>query len=225
MATRILVVEDEYSIQELIRVSLVGAGFKVSVVSSAEEALVQLKQILPQLIFVDWMLPGISGLALARQLRQNARTAQLPIIMVTARAEELDRIQGLETGADDYMIKPFSPRELVARTRAVLRRSAPQHLVDTLEIAGLQLDPVTYSVKMDGRDLALGPTEFKLLHFFLTHPERVYSRRQLLDEIWGDHCFIEERTVDVTIRRLRANLGERGTLIQTVRSIGYKLTV
>jgi two-component system phosphate regulon response regulator PhoB len=181
---------------------------------------------LPDLILLDWMLPGMSGVDFARRLRADERTREVPIIMLTARTEERDKVLGLETGADDYITKPFSPRELVARIKAVLRRRAPQVTEDVVEIGKLRLDPVTHRVAAAGDPISLGPTEFRLLHYLMTHPERVHSRTQLLDGVWGDHVFVEERTVDVHVRRLRSALEPSGTdaLIQTVRGAGYRLS-
>jgi two-component system phosphate regulon response regulator PhoB len=181
---------------------------------------------LPDLVVLDWMLPGMSGIEFARRLRADRRTQDVPVIMLTARAEEADKLAGLECGADDYLTKPFSPRELNARVKAVLRRRAPQATDDLVESGGLRLDPVSHRVSGNQQDLALGPTEFRLLHFFMTHPERVYSRAQLLDHVWGDHVFVEERTVDVHIRRLRKALEptRHDRLIQTVRSAGYRFS-
>jgi two-component system phosphate regulon response regulator PhoB len=176
-------------------------------------------------VLIDWMLPNKSGLALARELRETERTADLPLIIVTARGEESDRVKGLDQGADDYVVKPFSPRELIARIQAVLRRRAPHASDAELAAGGLALNPVSHEVMLNGKAVELGPTEFRLLHFFLAHPERVYTRAQLLDQVWGDHVFIEERTVDVHIRRLRVALGDDGEdLIRTVRGSGYKLS-
>ena len=185
--------------------------------------------VLPDLVLLDWMLPGQSGLALAKQWRSSARTRDLPIIMLTARGDEADRVAGLDAGADDYLAKPFSTKELLARIRAVLRRKAPEALDSAVEIAGLKLDPSTRRVtrEVDGvlRELKMGPTEFRLLHFFMTHPERVHSRTQLLDRVWGDHVFIEERTVDVHVKRLREALQPVGCarLVETVRGAGYRM--
>ena len=224
MDAHIVVVEDDLSIQEVLRYTLVQAGFHVQIAASAEEGLGMIRSVLPDVLLVDLMLPGMSGTTFARQVRQDARTRELPLIMVTARADESDRVQGLEIGADDYVIKPFSPRELVARIRAVLRRRAPQHAGDAVEVGGLRLDPAAHSVAYLGRPIELGPTEFKLLNFLLSHPDRVFSRQQLLNAVWGDHRFIEERTVDVYVRRLRAGLGEGAEdLIETIRGVGYKL--
>lgn len=225
MKTRVLVIEDDRAIQEVLRYSLVQAGFDVQLVDSAEEGLSVIRQVLPDLLLVDLMLPGMSGTAFARQLRMDQRTRDVPMIMVTARTEEADRVSGLELGADDYVSKPFSPRELVARIRAVLRRRAPQHSGEAMESNGLRLDPATHSVTLEGVLLELGPTEFKLLHYLLSHPGRVFSRQQLLNAVWGDHRFVEERTVDVYVRRLRASLGIEGEeLVETVRGVGYKMT-
>jgi len=225
MNSIVLVVEDEPAIQELVAVNLEHAGYQARRASSAEEADALVRDALPDVILLDWMLPGISGLAYARKLRGAERTRRIPIIMLTARAEERDKIEGLEGGADDYLTKPFSPKELLARIKAVLRRRAPEHTDDRVEIAGLRLDPATHRVAGNGREIALGPTEFRMLHFFMTHPERVHSRAQLLDHVWGDHVFAEERTVDVHIRRLRQALEASGhdRLIETVRSSGYRM--
>ncbi len=220
---RILVVEDEPAIQELLRLTLAPSGFDVEVAGTAEDGLDAVRRELPEAALIDWMLPGMSGLQMARQLRSDQRTRLLPIIMLTARGDEGDRVSGLETGADDYITKPFSPRELVARLRAVLRRRAPQHSGDVIEIDGIRLDPAAVAVTVDGDACALGPTEFKLLRLLMSHPARVFNRGQLLDLVWGDHRFVEERTVDVSIRRLRAAIGDKGeTLIETVRGVGYR---
>ncbi len=226
MSATILVVEDEPSIQELIAASLQHAGHRVLCADSAEQAAHRVNEALPDVVLLDWMLPGMSGIQYARRLRSEERTRDLPIIMLTARSEEHDKIAGLEAGADDYLSKPFSPRELLARIKAVLRRRAPQMTEDNVEVEGLRLDPLTHRVSGDGRNLDLGPTEFRLLHFFMTHPERVHSRALLLDQVWGDHVFVEERTVDVHIRRLRAALEASGhhRLIQTVRGSGYRFS-
>ena len=226
MSATILVVEDEPGIQEVLKFNLSQHGHDVIVAADAEEALSLLRGALPDLILLDWMLPGMSGVELARRLRGDGRLKTIPIIMLTARSEERDKVQGLETGADDYMTKPFSPRELLARIKAVLRRRAPQMTEDAVETGGLRLDPVSHRVFGDLKPLDLGPTEFRLLHFLMTHPERVYSRAQLLDQVWGDHVFVEERTVDVHIRRLRSVLEASGhdRLIQTVRGAGYRFS-
>ena len=226
MTANILVVEDEGAIQELIGLNLEQAGQRYLRADTAEQALEMIQGELPDLILLDWMLPGQSGIEFARRLRGDARTKKLPIIMLTARAEEEDKLRGLETGADDYITKPFSVKELQARIKAVLRRRAPEITDDVIEYHGLKLDPASHRITGRGKDLQMGPTEFRLLHFFLTHTERVYSRTQLLDHVWGDHVFIEERTVDVHIRRLRAALTKSGhqTFIQTIRGSGYRFS-
>jgi two-component system phosphate regulon response regulator PhoB len=223
--SEILVVEDEPAIQELIAVNLEHAGHRVQRAASAAEADAIIRDVRPDLILLDWMLPDLSGTAFARRLRADARMKDVPIIMLTARAQESDKVEGLESGADDYVTKPFSPKELLARIKAVLRRRAPQLTDDLIEVGGLRLDPASHRVSGNGSEISVGPTEFKLLHFFMTHPERVYSRMQLLDQVWGDHVFVEERTVDVHIRRLRAALEASGCdrLIETVRGTGYRL--
>ncbi|HLS16903.1 MAG TPA: phosphate regulon transcriptional regulator PhoB [Paenalcaligenes sp.] len=224
MKTTILVIEDEPAIQELIAVNLRLAGFEVQLADTAEQAQHLIQQALPDLILLDWMLPGTPGIQYAKELRADPRTRQTPIIMLTAKGAEEDRVIGLETGADDYITKPFSPKELRARINAVLRRVAPQLADEPVTIGTLSLDPSTHRVQADGQNLRLGPTEFRLLHFFMVHPERVFSRTQLLDNIWGDHIFIEERTVDVHIRRLRKALSptDHDRHIETVRGAGYR---
>jgi two-component system phosphate regulon response regulator PhoB len=226
MAVNILVVEDEPAIQELIAVNLEHAGHHVIRARDAESALGIVKNALPDLLLVDWMLPGMSGIALSKQLRQDERTRGIPIILLTARSEEQDKVLGLEAGADDYVTKPFSPRELMARIKAVLRRRAPQMTDDPVEVGGLRLDPSTRRVFGNETPLGLGPTEFRLLHFLMTHAERVHSRAQLLDQVWGDHVFVEERTVDVHIRRLRKALEptRHDRHVETVRGSGYRFT-
>ena len=226
MSATILVVEDEPTIQSLIEVNLRRAGHTVQLASDAESARRMVQEALPDLVLLDWMLPGMSGVDFARQLRGDMRTRNLPIIMLTARAEERDKVEGLEVGADDYVTKPFSPRELMARIKAVLRRHAPQATDDAVELGGLRLDPATHRVQAGGMEISLGPTEFRLLHYLMTHPERVHGRSQLLDQVWGDHVFVEERTVDVHIRRLRAALEPSGHdgLVQTVRGSGYRIS-
>jgi two-component system phosphate regulon response regulator PhoB len=223
MTATVLVVEDEPQIQELVAVNLEHSGHRVVRAASAEEAEAQIRSAMPDVLVLDWMLPGESGLALARRLRADERTRELPILMLTARAMEQDKLAGLESGADDYLTKPFSPKELAARIKAVLRRRAPQRTDDAVELDGLRLDPAARRVSARGKKLALSPSEFKLLHFLMTHPGRVYSRAQLLDLVWGDHVFIEERTVDVHIRRLRKALEPTGhdRRIDTVRGTGY----
>ena len=223
MSATVLVVEDEPQIQELLAVNLEHSGHKVLRAASAEEADAAIRKALPDVVVLDWMLPGESGVAFARRLRADERTRDLPILMLTARAMEQDKISGLEAGADDYLTKPFSPKELAARIKAVLRRRAPELSGDAVEAEGLRLDPATRRVSAGGQRVELAPSEFRLLHFFMTHPERVYTRAQLLDHVWGDHVFIEERTVDVHIRRLRKALAATGhdRLIDTVRGSGY----
>lgn len=224
MNTTILVVEDEPAIQELIAVNLSFSGHKVLRAFDAEQAQTLIRAELPDLILLDWMLPGASGITLAKQLRSDERTRQVPVIMLTAKGAENDKIEGLEAGADDYITKPFSPKELMARIKAVLRRRAPQLTDDLIQIGTLVLDPSTHRVSGNGTALSIGPTEFRLLHFFMTHTERVFSRSQLLDQVWGDHVFVEERTVDVHIRRLRKALepGGHENHIETVRGAGYR---
>jgi len=226
MSATILVVEDEPTIQSLIEINLRRAGHVVQLAPDAETARRLIQDALPDLVLLDWMLPGMSGVDFARLLRSEARTRRLPIIMLTARAEERDKIEALDLGADDYVTKPFSPRELIARIKAVLRRHAPQATEDVVELGGLRLDPATHRITAAGTEISLGPTEFRLLHFLMTHPERVHGRSQLLDQVWGDHVFVEERTVDVHIRRLRAALEATGhdALIQTIRGSGYRIS-
>lgn len=224
MNAKILIVEDEPAIRELIAVNLRHAGYTVSEAETAEAARIQLDAALPDLMLLDWMLPGQSGVEFARKLRAEARTAKLPIVMLTARAQEGDKLQGFDVGADDYVTKPFSPRELLARVRALLRRASPEASEDPIEIGGLRLEPSTFRVYAGERTLELSPTEFRLLHFFMRNPDRVLSRTRLLDNVWGDHVYIEERTVDVHIRRLRLALSPGGhdRLIETVRGGGYR---
>ena len=226
MAATILIVEDEPAIQELVACNLELAGHRTLRADSAEQALRMVREALPDLIVLDWMLPGINGVEFARRLRGDSRTRSVPLIMLTARADEQDKLTGLETGADDYITKPFSPKELNARVKALLRRRSPEATDDVIEVSGLRLDPAGHHVTGNGAPLQLGPTEFRLLHFFMTHAGRVYSRVQLLDQVWGDHVFVEERTVDVHIRRLRKALEPSGhdALIQTVRSSGYRFS-
>ncbi len=224
--SNIVVVEDEPAIAELIAINLRHAGHAVKVAGDAEQARREIDAVLPDLVLLDWMLPGESGLALARHWRAASRTRDLPIIMLTARDHEADRVAGLDAGADDYIGKPFSNRELVARIRAVLRRRSPEALDDAVALAGLRLDPATHRVSRGELELKMGPTEFRLLHFLLKHPERVHSRAQLLDRVWGDHVFIEERTVDVHVKRLRDALAPAGcaAMVETVRGAGYRIT-
>ncbi len=227
MATaNILLVEDEPAIQELLAFNVAQCGYRAIQAYDAIEAQAHINHALPDLILLDWMLPGVSGVELARRLRADQRTREIPIIILTARTDERDKILGLESGADDYITKPFSPRELMARIRAVLRRRAPQMSDETVRVEGVELSPTTHRVSANGKSVELGPTEFRLLHFFMTHAERVYSRAQLLDQVWGDHVFVEERTVDVHIRRLRQALEPSGldALVQTVRGSGYRFS-
>ena len=226
MTATILVVEDEPAIQELISYSLRQAGYVVFCAEDAEQAMSVVNEALPALVLLDWMLPSMSGVEFARVLRRAARTKTIPIIMLTARAEESDKIAGLEIGADDYITKPFSPRELIARIKAVLRRRLPEISDDMIEIGGLKLVPSTHRITVNDQEVALGPTEFRLLHFLMSHSERVHTRSQLLDGVWGDHVFVEDRTVDVHIRRLRKALEivAKDDLIQTVRGSGYRLS-
>ncbi|WP_029463116.1 phosphate regulon transcriptional regulator PhoB [Serpentinimonas barnesii] len=221
---RVLVVEDESAIAELIAVNLRHNGFAPTVVYDGEAAQREVDAILPDVILLDWMLPGESGVALAKRWRQQERIKTVPIIMLTARTEESDKVQGLDAGADDYITKPFSTQELLARIRAVLRRRAPEIVNDTVQLGDLSLDASTYRVMLNGSELKVGPTEFKLLHYLMKHPERVHTRGSLLDRIWGDHVFIEERTVDVHVKRLRESLGLAGAMIETVRGAGYRIT-
>ena len=223
----VLVVEDEPAILELLKVNLVDAGYEVIAAEDAESARRRIDEALPDLLLLDWMLPGLSGLAFAKQLRADARTRDLPVIMVTARTDEADRVAGLEAWVDDYVTKPFSPRELKARIKSVLRRRAPEAVQETLAAGPLTLDPSTHRVSVGGATVAMGPTEFRLLRFLLARPERVHTRRQLLDQVWGDHVYIEERTVDVHIRRLRLALEPHGAdaMVETVRGTGYRLAV
>ncbi len=223
---RILVVDDESAIAELISLNLRHDGHEVRVASDSAQASAAVRDALPDLVVLDWMLPGESGVVLARRWRADARTKDLPIVMLTARGDERDLVSGLDAGADDYLSKPFSPPELLARIRALLRRKAPEALDSLLEVGRLQMDPSTMRVTGGGTPIQIGPTEFRLLRFLLSYPERVHSRSQLLDRVWGDHVFIEERTVDVHIKRLREALAPAGcsSMIETVRGAGYRLT-
>jgi len=222
----ILVIEDEAAIREMLNYSLGKAGFTVSEAADARQAQDMMNDAVPDLILLDWMLPGISGVDLANKMRQANRTREVPIIMLTARGEEENKIKGLEAGADDYVTKPFSTKELIARINAILRRTGQASNDDVLEIGNLKLDTIGHRVSVNNQPLELGPTEFRLLHFFMTHAERVFSRSQLLDQVWGDHVYIEERTVDVHIRRLRRVLEEHDSskYIQTVRGSGYRFS-
>ena len=226
MDATILLVEDEPAILELLAINIAQCGYCALRANDAAAAMAHISRVLPDLILLDWMLPDVSGVELARRLRAEARTRDIPIIMLTARADERDKVLGLESGADDYITKPFSPRELKARIRAVLRRRAPQASDEVVSAGGLELSPATHRVSANGTAIDLGPTEFRLLHFFMTHTGRVHSRSQLLNHVWGDHVFVEERTVDVHIRRLRQALEPSGLngLIQTVRGSGYRFS-
>lgn len=221
----ILVIEDEPAIAELIAINLRHAGHGVRLVADGDEAQAAIDAVLPDLAIVDWMLPGVSGLELAKRWRTQPRTRDLPIIMLTARAEESDKITALDAGADDYLTKPFSPQELMARIRAVLRRRAPDALDTEVVVGVLKINPATRRLSARGHDLRLGATEFRLLHFMMSYPERVHTRQQLLDRVWGDHVFIEERTVDVHVKRLRETLSaaDAAHVIETVRGAGYRL--
>lgn len=221
---RVLVVEDEEGISELISINLRHYGYDPVCVEDGDAAQRELDQILPDVILLDWMLPGQSGLALARKWRSQSRTKGIPILMLTARGDEPDKVAGLDAGADDYLTKPFSIQELLARIRAVLRRRAPEQAGEAVQIGSLHLDTSAHRVLLAGNPLKMGPTEFKLLNFLMQHPERVHSRSSLLDKVWGDHVFIEERTVDVHIKRLREALTDAGTMVETVRGVGYRFT-
>jgi two-component system phosphate regulon response regulator PhoB len=221
----VLIVEDESSIAELIAVNLRHNGFRPIWAMDGDTAQVEIDALLPDVILLDWMLPGESGLGLAKRWRHHPRTKEIPIIMLTARGDEADRVAGLDAGADDYMAKPFSTKEMLARIRAVLRRRAPEQAGGKVMVGSLSLDAATHRVFHKDDPLRLGPTEFKLLHYLMTHAERVHSRGQLLDKVWGDHVFIEERTVDVHVKRLREALGDASSMVETVRGAGYRLTV
>jgi len=220
----VLVVEDEAAIAELIIVNMKHNGFRVIWAMDGHGAQREIDAAVPDLVLLDWMLPGESGLVLAKRWRSDARTKSVPLIMLTARGDEADRVAGLDAGADDYIAKPFSTKELLARVRAVLRRRTPEPIGKTLAISGLSLDPETYRVTFNEQSLKLGPTEFKLLYYFMGHSERVHSRGRLLDQVWGDHVYIEERTVDVHVKRLRESIGKAGAMLETVRGAGYRFT-
>jgi two-component system phosphate regulon response regulator PhoB len=221
---RVLVVEDESAIAELISINLRHNGMLPMLAADGVEAQKHIDEVLPDVILLDWMLPGQSGLELARRWRADPRTKTTPILMLTARGDEPDKIAGLDAGADDYITKPFSTQELLARIRAVLRRRAPEQASDVVSIGALKLDGSTHRVSFNEQGIKLGPTEFKLLNYLMHHAERVHSRSQLLDRVWGDHVFIEERTVDVHVKRLREALGEAGSMVETVRGVGYRIT-
>ncbi|MDQ6960331.1 MAG: phosphate regulon transcriptional regulator PhoB [Mariprofundaceae bacterium] len=226
MPAKILIVEDEPAIREMVGMALSRAHYDIVEAGDSAAALLAIADHDPDLILLDWMLPDSSGIDLARRLKKEAPTQHVPIIMLTARGEETDKIRGLETGADDYITKPFSPRELVARIKAVLRRSAPQADGEIIEAGGLRMDSASHRVTANGEALEIGPTEYRLLYYFMTHPERVYSREQLLDRVWGRNVYVEERTIDVHIRRLRKVLARHGhdRFIQTVRGAGYRFS-
>jgi len=222
----ILIVEDEAPIREMLRIALSRAGFSVVEAADASQAHTAIFERLPMLILLDWMLPVMNGIDFANRLKKDDFTKDIPIIMLTAKTEEADKIRGLEIGADDYMTKPFSPRELIARIKAVLRRTAPDNNAECLVVKNLKLFLTEHRLTIDDREVRMGPTEFRLLHFFMTHQDRVYSRAQVLDQVWGGNVYIEERTVDVHIRRLRRSLEEQGydSLVQTVRGVGYRFS-
>ena len=226
MKGRVLIIEDEAAIREMLGYALVREGFQFEEAADVEQARPLIARQKPDLILMDWMLPGMSGVDYARRVRNDPQTRDIPIIMLTARSDEADKVRGLDTGADDYITKPFSTRELLARVRAILRRAAPEPADAVVSFAGLKLDNETFRVTADGQPVEISPTEFRLLHFFITHPERVYSRAQLLDQVWGQNVYVEERTIDVHIRRLRKTLEAYGydRFIQTVRSVGYRFS-
>ena len=227
VSKRILVVEDEVAIREMLCFALEQKGFDVIEAGDYDQALAQLVDPYPNLILLDWMFPGGSGIQYIKHLKSQPHCASIPVVMLTARGEEEDKVKGLEVGADDYITKPFSPKELIARLNAVMRRTTPMSQDSVLDVSGLQLDPVAHRVTAHDQAIEIGPTEFKLLHFFMTHPERVYSREQLLDNVWGMNVYVEDRTVDVHIRRLRKALTPSGheQYIQTVRGAGYRFSV
>ena len=226
MAKRILVIEDEAPIRDMLKFVLEQSGFDTIEAGDFNAGFERVVEPYPDLILLDWMLPGGSGVQLAKKLKQHEYTRDIPIIMLTARGEEEDKVRGLEAGADDYVTKPFSPKELIARVKAVIRRVTPTASEDSIEFQGLKLDPVSHRVTANDSPLDMGPTEFKLLHFFMTHAERVYSREQLLDNVWGTNVYVEDRTVDVHIRRLRQAISQFGhdNMIQTVRGAGYRFS-
>ncbi|AYA41073.1 phosphate regulon transcriptional regulator PhoB [Xenorhabdus nematophila] len=226
MVKRILVVEDEVPIREMVCFVLEQNGYQAIEAEDYDTAIRRLSEPYPDLVLLDWMLPGGSGIQLIKHMKRDHNTKTIPVIMVTARAEEEDRVRGLDVGADDYITKPFSPKELIARVKAVLRRISPMEAEEVINMDGLILDPSSHRVSSQGLDLDMGPTEFKLLHFFMTHPERVYSREQLLDYVWGTDVYVEDRTVDVHIRRLRKALeaGKHDKMVQTVRGTGYRFS-
>ncbi|MBH0057793.1 phosphate regulon transcriptional regulator PhoB [Pseudoalteromonas sp. SWXJZ94C] len=226
MSRKVLVVDDEAPIREMLVFVLEQNGFQAIEAEDYDSAIAAMVEPYPDMVLLDWMLPGGSGIQIAKKFKQNEHTRQIPIIMLTARGEEEDKVRGLEVGADDYVTKPFSPKELMARIKAVIRRVSPTSLEEAIEVHGLRLDPISHRVTSEGNELDMGPTEFRLLHFFMTHPERVYSREQLLDHVWGTNVYVEDRTVDVHIRRLRKAIGSLGhdRLVQTVRGAGYRFS-
>ncbi len=226
MSRKVLVVDDEAPIREMLVFVLEQNGFQAIEAEDYDSAIAAMVEPYPDMVLLDWMLPGGSGIQIAKKFKQNEHTRQIPIIMLTARGEEEDKVRGLEVGADDYVTKPFSPKELMARIKAVIRRVSPTSLEEAIEVHGLRLDPISHRVASEGNELDMGPTEFRLLHFFMTHPERVYSREQLLDHVWGTNVYVEDRTVDVHIRRLRKAIGPLGhdRLVQTVRGAGYRFS-
>ncbi|EGN75198.1 phosphate regulon transcriptional regulatory protein PhoB [Idiomarina sp. A28L] len=226
MPSKVLIIEDEAPIREMLAFVLEQHGYQPVQAADYQQGLELIVEPYPDMILLDWMLPGGSGIQFARKIKTTEHLRHIPIIMLTARGEEEDKIKGLEVGADDYMTKPFSPKELIARMRAVFRRVNPTSLDELLDIEGLVLDPVSHRISANGDSLDMGPTEFRLLHFFMTHPERVYSREQLLDHVWGTNVYVEDRTVDVHIRRLRKAISEHGhdRLVQTVRGVGYRFS-
>lgn len=226
MSRKVLVVDDEAPIREMLVFVLEQNGFQAIEAEDYDSAIAAMVEPYPDMVLLDWMLPGGSGIQIAKKFKQNEHTRQIPIIMLTARGEEEGKVRGLEVGADDYVTKPFSPKELMARIKAVIRRVSPTSLEEAIEVHGLRLDPISHRVTSEGNELDMGPTEFRLLHFFMTHPERVYSREQLLDHVWGTNVYVEDRTVDVHIRRLRKAIGPLGhdRLVQTVRGAGYRFS-
>ena len=226
MAKRILVAEEEAPPREMLCYEQKKKGYETVEAEDYADGLAKVREPYPELIVLDWMMPGGSGIQFIKQLKQDEVTRQIPVVMLTARGEEEDKVRGLEAGADDYITKPFSPKELTARLHAVMRRVSPTSVDEVIEVQGLKLDPVSHRVSAEEKALDMGPTEFKLLHFFMTHPERVYSREQLLNNVWGTNVYVEDRTVDVHIRRLRKAIEETGhdRLIQTVRGAGYRFS-
>ncbi|MBB6056027.1 phosphate regulon transcriptional regulator PhoB [Tolumonas osonensis] len=226
MSMRVLVVEDEAPIREMLCFMLEQKGFHPVEAADFSEAVALVREPYPDLILLDWMIPGGSGIQFIKLMKQEELTRNIPVVMLTARGEEEDKVRGLEVGADDYITKPFSPKELTARIKAVMRRVVPTATEEIIDVQGLRLDPVSHRVTANDIPLEMGPTEFRLLHFFMTHPERVYSREQLLNNVWGTNVYVEDRTVDVHIRRLRKAMAVTGhdVLIQTVRGSGYRFS-